>query len=85
MQPSFGYFIRSPEEREPFALLKPDVSRSNLEKEVTHLHQGLFSGSGLNERFEGTVILTHNHVNHVIIVWMKMYALLVTFQHKRFV
>ncbi|CAO2594351.1 Centrosomal protein of 192 kDa, partial [Lemmus lemmus] len=48
-RPSFGYFIRSPEEREPFALLKPDVSRSNLEKEVTHLHQGLFSGN-LNEQ-----------------------------------
>lgn len=50
-------------------------------KKVTHLHQGLFSGSGLNERFEGTVILTHNHVTHVIIVWMKMYTHLVTFQH----
>nr|XP_048275455.1 centrosomal protein of 192 kDa isoform X2 [Myodes glareolus] len=48
-RPSFGYFISSPEEREPFALLKPDVSRSNLEKEVTHLHQGLFSGN-LNEQ-----------------------------------
>uniref|UniRef100_A0A452TPN1 Centrosomal protein 192 n=1 Tax=Ursus maritimus TaxID=29073 RepID=A0A452TPN1_URSMA len=33
-RPSFGYFIRSPEKREPVALIrKSDVSRSNLEKE----------------------------------------------------
>ncbi|XP_040597591.1 centrosomal protein of 192 kDa isoform X3 [Mesocricetus auratus] len=44
-RPSFGYFITSPEEREPFALLKSDVSRSNLEKEMTHLHHDLFSGN----------------------------------------
>nr|XP_021515189.1 centrosomal protein of 192 kDa isoform X1 [Meriones unguiculatus] len=43
-RPSFGYFIRSPEEREPFSLIKSDVSRSNLEKEVTPLHHDLFSG-----------------------------------------
>ncbi|XP_052011848.1 centrosomal protein of 192 kDa isoform X3 [Apodemus sylvaticus] len=43
-RPSFGYFIRSPEEREPVALIKSDVSRSNLEKEVTHLHHGFSSG-----------------------------------------
>nr|XP_042120200.1 centrosomal protein of 192 kDa isoform X4 [Peromyscus maniculatus bairdii] len=60
-RPSFGYFIRSPEEREPFALLKSDVSRSNLEKEVTHLHHDLISGN-LNEQSqtqlsEGSVTL----------------------------
>nr|XP_044999019.1 centrosomal protein of 192 kDa isoform X3 [Jaculus jaculus] len=48
-RPSFGYFIRSPEKREPFALLrKSDMSRSNLEKEMAHLNHGLFSGD-LNE------------------------------------
>ncbi|XP_054443294.1 centrosomal protein of 192 kDa [Pteronotus mesoamericanus] len=32
-RPSFGYFIRSPEKREPVALIrKSDLSRSNLEK-----------------------------------------------------
>ncbi|XP_031221807.1 centrosomal protein of 192 kDa isoform X2 [Mastomys coucha] len=44
-RPSFGYFIRSPEEKEPVALIKSDVSRSNLEKEVTHLHHGFSSGA----------------------------------------
>ncbi|XP_027258479.1 centrosomal protein of 192 kDa isoform X5 [Cricetulus griseus] len=44
-RPSFGYFITSPEEKEPFALLNSDVSRSNLDKEVTHLRHDLFSGN----------------------------------------
>lgn len=60
-RPSFGYFIRSPEEREPVALIKSDVSRSNLEKEVTHLHHG-FSSGDLNQQSqaqlsEGSVTL----------------------------
>ncbi|KAL1773624.1 centrosomal protein of 192 kDa isoform X1 [Sigmodon hispidus] len=60
-RPSFGYFIRSPEDREPFALLKSDMSRSNLEKEETHLHHDLFSGN-VNEQSqaqlsEGSVTL----------------------------
>ncbi|XP_076768637.1 centrosomal protein of 192 kDa isoform X2 [Arvicanthis niloticus] len=60
-RPSFGYFIRSPEEREPVALIKSDVSRSDLEKEITHLHQG-FSSGDLNEQSqaqlsEGSVTL----------------------------
>ncbi|XP_023379743.1 centrosomal protein of 192 kDa isoform X12 [Pteropus vampyrus] len=43
--PSFGYFIRSPEKREPVALIrKSDLSRSNLEKEMAHLNHDLFSG-----------------------------------------
>ncbi|XP_012601610.2 centrosomal protein of 192 kDa isoform X1 [Microcebus murinus] len=49
-RPSFGYFIRSPEKREPVALIrKSDVSRSNLEKEMSHLNHVLFSGD-LNEQ-----------------------------------
>ncbi|XP_028630112.1 centrosomal protein of 192 kDa isoform X2 [Grammomys surdaster] len=60
-RPSFGYFIRSPEEREPVALIKPDVSRNDLEKEATRLHQG-FSSGDLNEQSqaqlsEGSVTL----------------------------
>lgn len=60
-RPSFGYFIRSPEEREPVALIKSDLSRSNLEKEVTHLRHG-FSSGDLNEKSraqlsEGSVTL----------------------------
>ncbi|XP_017655973.1 centrosomal protein of 192 kDa isoform X2 [Nannospalax galili] len=48
-RPSFGYFIRSPEKREPFALIrKSDASRSNLEKEMAYLSHDLFSGD-LNE------------------------------------
>lgn len=44
-RPSFGYFIRSPEKREPVALIrKSDLSRSNLEKEMAHLNHGLLSG-----------------------------------------
>ncbi|KAM6217479.1 centrosomal protein of 192 kDa [Rhynchocyon petersi] len=43
-RPSFGYFISSPEEREPVALLrKSDVSR-NLEKEMDNLNHNLFAG-----------------------------------------
>uniref|UniRef100_A0A452TNU1 Centrosomal protein 192 n=1 Tax=Ursus maritimus TaxID=29073 RepID=A0A452TNU1_URSMA len=45
-RPSFGYFIRSPEKREPVALIrKSDVSRSNLEKEV--LNYCIFSTGDL--------------------------------------
>ncbi|XP_055224374.1 centrosomal protein of 192 kDa isoform X4 [Gorilla gorilla gorilla] len=50
IQPSFGYFIRSPEKREPIALIrKSDVSRGNLEKEMSHLNHDLYSGD-LNEQ-----------------------------------
>ncbi|XP_055095325.2 centrosomal protein of 192 kDa isoform X13 [Symphalangus syndactylus] len=50
IQPSFGYFIRSPEKREPIALIrKSDVSRGNLEKEMAHLNHDLYSGD-LNEQ-----------------------------------
>ncbi|XP_045383774.1 centrosomal protein of 192 kDa isoform X2 [Lemur catta] len=49
-RPSFGYFIRSPERREPVALIrKSDVSRSNLEREMGHLNHVRFSGD-LNEQ-----------------------------------
>uniref|UniRef100_H0X9H8 Centrosomal protein 192 n=1 Tax=Otolemur garnettii TaxID=30611 RepID=H0X9H8_OTOGA len=44
-RPSFGYFIRSPEKSTPVALIrKSDVSRSNLEKDMSHLNHVLFSG-----------------------------------------
>lgn len=50
LQPSFGYFIRSPEKREPVALIrKSDVSRSNFEKEMAPLNHDLFPGNGLNK------------------------------------
>ncbi|XP_060056607.1 centrosomal protein of 192 kDa isoform X3 [Erinaceus europaeus] len=61
-RPSFGYFITSPERREPIALLtKSDVSGSNLEKETTHLNCDQFSGD-VNEQSktqvsEGSVTL----------------------------
>ncbi|XP_036100846.1 centrosomal protein of 192 kDa isoform X9 [Molossus molossus] len=61
-RPSFGYFIRSPEKREPIALIrKSDLSRSNLEKEMAHLNRYLISGD-LNEHSkaqlsEGSVTL----------------------------
>ncbi|KAL4682486.1 hypothetical protein H8959_002041 [Pygathrix nigripes] len=49
-RPSFGYFIRSPEKREPIALIrKSDVSKGDLEKEMTHLNHDLYSGD-LNEQ-----------------------------------
>ncbi|XP_062933366.1 centrosomal protein of 192 kDa isoform X4 [Cynocephalus volans] len=49
-RPSFGYFIRSPEKREPIALIrKSDVSRSNLEKGMAHFTHDQFSGD-LNEQ-----------------------------------
>ncbi|XP_035865245.1 centrosomal protein of 192 kDa isoform X2 [Phyllostomus discolor] len=49
-RPSFGYFIRSPEKREPVALIgKSDLSRSNLENDMAHLNHDLFSGD-LNEQ-----------------------------------
>ncbi|XP_010333901.3 centrosomal protein of 192 kDa isoform X5 [Saimiri boliviensis] len=49
IQPSFGYFIRSPEKREPVALIrKSDVSTSNSEKEIAHLNHDLYSD--LNEQ-----------------------------------
>ncbi|XP_026944430.1 centrosomal protein of 192 kDa isoform X1 [Sagmatias obliquidens] len=57
-RPSFGYFIRSPEKREPIALIrKSDVSRSNLEKEMAHLNHGLFSGDLKAQLSEGSVTL----------------------------
>ncbi|KAM4841247.1 centrosomal protein of 192 kDa isoform 1-T2 [Thomomys bottae] len=44
-RPSFGYFIRSPEEREPVALIqKCDVSKDNWEEEVAHHNQDQLSG-----------------------------------------
>uniref|UniRef100_A0A2K6SNS5 Centrosomal protein 192 n=1 Tax=Saimiri boliviensis boliviensis TaxID=39432 RepID=A0A2K6SNS5_SAIBB len=50
IQPSFGYFIRSPEKREPVALIrKSDVSTSNSEKEIAHLNHDLYSVD-LNEQ-----------------------------------
>ncbi|XP_066102895.1 centrosomal protein of 192 kDa isoform X2 [Saccopteryx bilineata] len=61
-RPSFGYFIRSPEKREPVALIrKSDLSRSDLEKEMAHLNRDLFAGD-LNEQSkaqlsEGSVTL----------------------------
>ncbi|XP_036923535.1 centrosomal protein of 192 kDa [Sturnira hondurensis] len=61
-RPSFGYFIKSPEKREPVALIgKSDLSRSNLENDTAHLNHDLFSGD-LNEQFkpqlsEGSVTL----------------------------
>ncbi|KAM5304920.1 centrosomal protein of 192 kDa isoform 3-T3 [Glossophaga mutica] len=49
-RPSFGYFIRSPEKREPVALIgKSDLSRSNLENDMARLNHDLFSGD-LNEQ-----------------------------------
>ncbi|KAF3821898.1 hypothetical protein GH733_009455 [Mirounga leonina] len=57
-RPSFGYFIRSPEKREPVALIrKSDVSRSNLEKEVAHLNHDIFSGDLKAQLNEGSVTL----------------------------
>lgn len=51
-RPSFGYFIRSPEKTEPIALIrKSDLSRSNMEKEMTHFNRDPFSGD-LNEQSE---------------------------------
>ncbi|KAG8505180.1 Centrosomal protein of 192 kDa [Galemys pyrenaicus] len=51
-RPSFGYSIRSPEKREPIALIrKSDISKSNLEKEMAHLNHDQFSGD-LNEQSE---------------------------------
>ncbi|XP_036983202.2 centrosomal protein of 192 kDa isoform X2 [Artibeus jamaicensis] len=44
-RPSFGCFIKSPEKREPVALIrKSDLSRSNLENDTAHLNHDLFSG-----------------------------------------
>nr|XP_026257758.1 centrosomal protein of 192 kDa [Urocitellus parryii] len=51
-RPSFGYFISSPEKREPVALIsKSDVSGSDLEKGVAHPNQDLSSGD-LDEQSE---------------------------------
>ncbi|XP_006763354.1 PREDICTED: centrosomal protein of 192 kDa [Myotis davidii] len=61
-RPSFGYFITSPEEREPVALIrKSDLSQSDLEKEMARLNHDPFSGD-LNEHSntqlsEGSVTL----------------------------
>ncbi|XP_075386005.1 centrosomal protein of 192 kDa isoform X3 [Tenrec ecaudatus] len=50
-RPSFGYFIRSPEKREPVALIrKSDATTSNVEMEMAHLNN-LHSGD-LNEQSE---------------------------------
>ncbi|XP_044099598.1 centrosomal protein of 192 kDa isoform X1 [Neovison vison] len=57
-RPSFGYFIRSPEKREPVALIrKSDVSGSNLEKEMAHLKHDIFSGDLKAQLSEGSVTL----------------------------
>ncbi|XP_070320635.1 centrosomal protein of 192 kDa isoform X5 [Odocoileus virginianus] len=57
-RPSFGYFIRSPEKREPIALIrKSDLSRSNLGKEVADLNPGLFSGDLKAQLSEESVTL----------------------------
>ncbi|XP_068849763.1 centrosomal protein of 192 kDa [Capricornis sumatraensis] len=57
-RPSFGYFIRSPEKREPIALIrKSDLSRSNLGKEVADLNHGFFSGDLKAQLSEGSVTL----------------------------
>ncbi|XP_058548777.1 centrosomal protein of 192 kDa isoform X1 [Neofelis nebulosa] len=57
-RPSFGYFIRSPEKREPVALLrKSDVSRSNLEKEMAHVNHDVFSGDLKAQLSEESVTL----------------------------
>ncbi|KAM9677262.1 centrosomal protein of 192 kDa isoform 3-T4 [Dama dama] len=57
-RPSFGYFIRSPEKREPIALIrKSDLSRSNLGKEVADLNHGLFSGDLKAQLSEESVTL----------------------------
>ncbi|XP_072590946.1 centrosomal protein of 192 kDa isoform X9 [Vulpes vulpes] len=57
-RPSFGYFIRSPEKREPVALIrKSDVSRSNLEKEMTLVNHDIFSGDLKTQPNEGSVTL----------------------------
>ncbi|KAF0874655.1 CE192 protein, partial [Crocuta crocuta] len=58
-RPSFGYFIRSPEKREPVALIrKSDVSRSNLEKEMAQLNYCIFSTGDLKAQLsEGSVTL----------------------------
>lgn len=59
LQPSFGYFIRSPEEREPVALIrKSDLSGSALEKEMARLNHDPFSGNRLNERIFSNSFLT---------------------------
>uniref|UniRef100_G1MHB9 Centrosomal protein 192 n=1 Tax=Ailuropoda melanoleuca TaxID=9646 RepID=G1MHB9_AILME len=57
-RPSFGYFIRSPEKREPVALIrKSDISRSNLEKEMAHLNHDIFSGDLKAQLSEESVTL----------------------------
>ncbi|XP_037364779.1 centrosomal protein of 192 kDa isoform X3 [Talpa occidentalis] len=51
-RPSFGYSIKSPEKREPIALIrKSDLSKSNLDKEMAHLNHDQFSGN-VNEQSE---------------------------------
>lgn len=57
-RPSFGYFIRSPEKREPVALIrKSDVSRSNFEKEMAPLNHDLFPGDLKAQLSEGSITL----------------------------
>lgn len=68
LQPSFGYFIRSPEEREPVALIrKSDLSRSDLEKEMA---RDPFSGNRLNERIFSNSFLTYKLIGCVIMFLM---------------
>ncbi|XP_059975534.1 centrosomal protein of 192 kDa isoform X12 [Mesoplodon densirostris] len=56
-RPSFGYFIRSPEKREPIALIRKSDVSSNLEKEMARLNHGLFSGDLKAQLSEGSVTL----------------------------
>uniref|UniRef100_A0A8C6DSG3 Centrosomal protein 192 n=1 Tax=Moschus moschiferus TaxID=68415 RepID=A0A8C6DSG3_MOSMO len=65
-RPSFGYFIRSPEKREPIALIrKSDLSRSNLGKEVADLNHGLFSGDLNAQLSEESVTLQAEELESV--------------------
>ncbi|CAK6447819.1 unnamed protein product [Pipistrellus nathusii] len=69
-RPSFGYFIRSPEEREPVALIrKSDLSQSDLDKEMAHLNHDSSSGD-LNEHSnaqlsEGSVTLQAEELDSI--------------------
>lgn len=65
-RPSFGYFIRSPEKREPVALIrKSDLSRSNLEKEMVHLNHSLFAGDLKAQLSEGSVTLEAEELENI--------------------
>ncbi|KAB1258255.1 Centrosomal protein of 192 kDa, partial [Camelus dromedarius] len=64
-RPSFGYFIRSPEKREPVALIREsDTPRSNLEKGTALLNQDL--SSDVNAQLsEGSVTLQAEELESV--------------------